>query len=306
MNLREWALPVYTILMQLATGALLVLWVIRVSAARKLEQDQIGWLVKRPLLIILLTVLAAMVGAQLHLGRPQFSFLAVLNLRSSWLSREILFTVLFFATVTVLVVAQWFRPRFHTAISLLGWLAVTCGVIAIYCMARIYDLAVQVAWNSGLTTASFYATTVLLGVTALAAMLLVDTQFRESTETEGDPHPPKVLRQTMPWLAITAGVVFIATVWLNVEQVRLLEGGNELAQTSLELLLGLYLPLFALRLGAILFGVASFAFAASRMARGNAATTDGVSPLYLGFLLILVGEILGRFLFYATHIRQGI
>ena len=29
MNVREWALPVYTILMQMAVGGLFVLWVIR-------------------------------------------------------------------------------------------------------------------------------------------------------------------------------------------------------------------------------------------------------------------------------------
>jgi DMSO reductase anchor subunit len=29
-------------------------------------------------------------------------------------------------------------------------------------------------------------------------------------------------------------------------------------------------------------------------------------PVYLSCLLILVGEIIGRFLFYATHIRVGI
>ena len=41
MNLREWALPVYTILMQLAIGALLSLWIIRTLNSSKYGKEKI-------------------------------------------------------------------------------------------------------------------------------------------------------------------------------------------------------------------------------------------------------------------------
>ena len=42
MNLREWALPVYTILMQLAVGALFSLWVIRALSSAKYGERKAG------------------------------------------------------------------------------------------------------------------------------------------------------------------------------------------------------------------------------------------------------------------------
>ncbi len=38
MNVREWALPVYTILMQMAVGGLFVLWVIRCRGGVKIQK----------------------------------------------------------------------------------------------------------------------------------------------------------------------------------------------------------------------------------------------------------------------------
>jgi hypothetical protein len=96
MNIREWTLPVYTILMQLATGSFLALWVLRSLGMQKYglkAMDRIG---RYPVSVIAFTILAAMIGSHLHLSRPYFSILAVLNFQSSWLSREIVFNMLYF------------------------------------------------------------------------------------------------------------------------------------------------------------------------------------------------------------------
>ena len=93
MNVREWALPVYTILMQLAVGAMLGLWIIRAVAIRQYGRSTIDHIIRIPVLAVFLTVVVAIVGSHFHLSQPLFSLLATLNLRSSWLSREILFTI---------------------------------------------------------------------------------------------------------------------------------------------------------------------------------------------------------------------
>jgi len=43
-----------------------------------------------------------------------------------------------------------------------------------------------------------------------------------------------------------------------------------------------------------------------RMYRLKSTPQGLMLPVYLSCLLILVGEIIGRFLFFATHIRVGL
>jgi DMSO reductase anchor subunit len=43
-----------------------------------------------------------------------------------------------------------------------------------------------------------------------------------------------------------------------------------------------------------------------RLLRLKSTPQQLVIPVYLSCLLVLIGEILGRFLFYATHIRLGV
>jgi len=96
MNVREWALPVYTILIQLAVGAVFVLWVIRAYALRKFNPGEIDRITRNPILVIFFTVFVAMVGSHFHLSKPFHSFFAVRNFATSWLSREVFFTMIFF------------------------------------------------------------------------------------------------------------------------------------------------------------------------------------------------------------------
>ena len=96
MNVREWALPIYTILMQLAIGSLLILWIIRWLASPKFSPGEMDRIIRNPILVIFFTVTTAMTGSQFHLSKPFHSFYAVLNFKTSWLSREIVFTILFF------------------------------------------------------------------------------------------------------------------------------------------------------------------------------------------------------------------
>ena len=138
MNVREWALPVYTILMQTATGSLSFLWVFRLRQSRHRGSDESSVSLDIPLTIILITIIFAMVGSHFHLSRPYLSLLAVTNLRSSWLSREILFTILLFLFTFSMWVLHRAHRSFERLIDVLGWLGIISGWAMVYCMARIY------------------------------------------------------------------------------------------------------------------------------------------------------------------------
>ncbi len=306
MNLREWALPVYTILMQLATGALLVLWIIRGRGRRRFGDAATAPIVGRLLMVLLATTAIAIGGAHFHLSKPFISFLAILNFRTSWLSREVFFTMLFFGGLGLLVLLEEMalrRPRLYAA---LGWGTIGSGLISVLCMSYIYLMPTQPAWDSPLTVLSFYATTLLLGIVALAALLMMDLKFAEVRAPESVVQRSEVTGRLLLGFAAAALLLAVIVLAINLAQLNRLHIGGPLAQISLELLLSIYKPLIWLRVGFLAAGVAWFVGAAGVLVWRRKTAADLVVPVYVACLLVLVGEILARFLFYAAHVRTGL
>ncbi len=306
MNVREWALPVYTILMQLAVGSLFVLWLIRSLAVSKFSHQEIDRIIRNPILVIAFTAVVAMGGAHFHLSRPFHSYLAVLNFKSSWLSREIVFSISFFLATMSLLYLTYFQTRYRKLISCIGWLAVILGSILIYCMARIYLIPTQVAWNSTTVIFSFYTTALMLGFMTIACLLVLDLKFAEIKKTDDVELRVDVLRYSFIALTILTMLLVILSIVIIYIQMRLLAQGDWIARTSLSLFLELYLPLFVMRMTFLLFASCYLGITVYRIYRLKITPQDLMLPVYLSCLMILVGEIVGRFLFYATHIRVGI
>jgi len=305
-NVREWALPVYTILMQTATGSLFFLWLIRLRQSRRRDSDEASRLLGIPLTIILITIFFAMAGSHFHLGRPFLSLLAITNVRSSWLSREILFTILLFLLTLSIWVLRRVRLASDRLIDILGWLGILSGWTMIYCMARIYLLPTQIAWNSPATILYYIATTLLLGSSALLAMLWMDQRFAEVRAPDSSD---MVFTRHPQILAVMGGVVLsTAALEIALEWIRIawLQSGNVVARTSLDLLFELYQPLLYVRVGLVLIGSAWLAYNTFRVVRDITRYHVLLLPIYSSFLLLMIGEILGRFLFYATHVRIGL
>lgn len=306
MNVREWALPVYTILMQLTVGALIVLWLLRFLAGSKFSSREIDRIISNPILVIAFTSMVAMGGAHFHLSKPFHSYLAVLNFDTSWLSREIVFTVLFFIATMSLLYLAYFQTHRRTLVTALGWLAILFGVTLIYCMARIYLLPTQAAWNSNTVIISFFATALLLGGMTIATLMVLDLKFAEIKKADDIELRAQVIRYSLAGLTSLTILLVILSMAILYIQTRLLAQGDLIAQTSLSLLFGLYLPLFILRLILLLYACGALVYATIRMYRLQVTTQSMLTPVYISCLLILVGEIIGRFLFYATHVRVGL
>ena len=101
MNIREWTLPVYTILMQIAIGALLAIWIVRRINKGKIGPEVLDLISRYPVLVVFITVLTAMIGGHFHLSQPHLSILSLLNFRTAWLSREIAFTTVSYTHLTL-------------------------------------------------------------------------------------------------------------------------------------------------------------------------------------------------------------
>jgi len=306
MNVREWALPVYTILIQIATGILLMVWIFRSLNSSKLKREEMDQMIDNPITIIFLTVITAIIGSHFHLSRPLLSFLAVRNFKSSWLSREIVFTIIFFLAVGSLWLLRR-RKSYHRTLEIfLGWFAVIIGFVSIYCMARIYLLPTQVTWNSPITITYYLITTLLLGSMATAVLFVMDLKFAEVRELDIPKTRIAIIEKSLIWLAVIASIMAIMVFVLNFYQISYLQNAGETAKTSLNLLLGLYQPLFRLRLGLMPTGVGLLVISVILMNRKKKNVLDLVTFIYISCLLVMIAEILGRFIFYATHVRLGL
>ncbi len=306
MNVREWALPVYTILMQLATGSMLILWILRWRASSRFNPAEMDRIIRNPLLVIVITAIVAMGSAHFHLSRPLYSFYAVRNFQHSWLSREIISTIFFFLTLLALWLISLFKQEYRKLITVLGWVDITIGFSMVYCMARIYMIPTQVAWNSPTVIPSFYATTLLLGTMAIACLLILDLKFAEIQKADDVEVRMQVFKYSLIWLVSVAFVAVVIDMGLSFYQIYYLSLGDQIAHLSLQLLFQLYTPLLILRFICILVAPLWMGYAVYKMYKSGIAPQGLIVPVYMSCLLILIGEIIGRFLFYATHIRIGL
>ncbi len=307
MNVREWALPVYTILMQLATGTLLTLGTIRFLTLKQMEGKDLDRILRRPVLVMFFTVLLAIIGSHFHLSNPLLSFMAVINFANSWLSREIVFTILMFFTCAALVdligSPNGERQRVKTV---LGALAVLFGGAAIYCMANIYLLPTQAPWNNASTIFLFFGSSLLLGVTSVLALLIMDTIFSQEYEADLFDLRLALLKKSTAIFSRFALVALLLILSLNAIQLLAVYDETNLAHVSMTLLLQLYPSLLAVRFILLILSVGLFLVVISWLKTDKKNHQQLVLPVYAACFIALIGEILGRFLFYASHVRIGL
>jgi len=125
--------------------------------------------------------LLALGASTLHLGRPWLAFRAVLGLKHSWLSREIvafgLFAGLAMLYAVVLVALPDANPRFA---RWLGWSVAASGLLGVYCSAMIYAFTGRECWSLPRVSAKFLGTAAVLGVAVFWLSLLLAAIFSSS------------------------------------------------------------------------------------------------------------------------------
>lgn len=182
-------LIVMLVLTQLSAGAFLTTEVLHTTLARSPELARIlPW----QTLGALLTGLVALAASTCHLGRPWLAYRAVLGLRTSWLSREI---VVFgaFANLAILHTALvWQGARTDSLVlRALAVSVVALGLAGVFCSAMIYTVTRRPFWSGSATLIRFSLTTLWLGLSTVlliailvtASVPLVLDAFLKSTGT---------------------------------------------------------------------------------------------------------------------------
>lgn len=297
----EWSLLVFTILAQMAVGSFLVLCVVR-ALAGKFATQELDRLTDWPFLALGAIMVVALVASLFHLGNPLNAPRAVTNLGSSWVSREILCAVLFTAVAGIFELAQWRKIASPGLRNVVAWIAVVIGLALVFVMGKAYMLPTVPVWDTVLTPVSFFTTALLLGVVAMGAALVANLAYNQKKAASDSQ--ALLVRSALRWLALAAmillGVEFVVAPFYVANLVAhppSMLGGITLA--------GSYGILFAVRLFLVFAGagvlgmfVYQFALLPSRQkVLGNLA--------YAVFGLVLVSEVVGRLIFYASRLRIG-
>lgn len=278
--MKERSLVVFTLLAQLAIGtfwtqSLLSLWAVSYA---NLETARL--LTVPAFLGIVPVMVAALLISLLHLGTPLNAWRAAANLRSSWLSREIGFTLLFTLLEAAFAWTCWQQIGEQWLWMLLGLGAALVGGLALYSMIRLYMLRTVRSWNTWMTLVSFLTSSLLLGSLASAIALAVNRHARGN-----------LLRLPLAWIGIV--VVFM----LGVRLVIIALSGEK--NKPMLLVLQVSLIVFSLSLSSMLLYQSTVFDLSGRSAAFSVLTV-------LAFLATLAEETLGRWQFYASFERVGI
>ena len=142
-------------------------------------------------LVIALATLLGLSGlgsSMLHLGRPRWAFRAVLGLRTSWMSREIVVLGGFAGLLLVscglglidwAVAEDWLGPDWRGAsVFRFPVLSMTaaCGLLGLYCSTKIYSVTGRPLWRFDRTATRFSLTAIWAGIGAAGIGLSVGAE----------------------------------------------------------------------------------------------------------------------------------
>jgi len=286
--LKEWPLVAFTLLGQMALGVFFCFHVPFLVHGRVPSYGwRVGWLIILAVVVALMA-LAALVSF-FHLRHPIRARHVLSNLRSSWLSREILFELVFTALIVLAAWLAWVRTP---ATPLLwGVLVTAClaGGLFLLSMAKLYMLPSMPVWHGAYTPVSFALTTLVTG--AITTELIV----------RGVVGPGSLDLDLLVFaLGLVIVEIFLATLAAPRHGIRGVRPGPSLRPVDDS-------PRRCHRARIVLLA-AGLVFIGMEIAAGvnDILKERGLSPaLLMAFVLILAGETAGRFHFYGLAAKPG-
>jgi DMSO reductase anchor subunit len=246
--------------------------------------------------------LLGMAASILHLGRPLYAFRAVLGLRTSWLSREIIAFGVFALFALLYTIAAWAK---NSALSsphdLLGLAAAGSGLAAVFCSVMVYVDTGRRFWSFPLTAAKFFLTSLVLG---LPVVLLISLAAAAWSDALTARQVMELYGRELCWGVLAAASVKLlleASIFLHLRDRR----HTPLKRTAL-LMTG---PLDMATIKRFFVGaVGGVALPLILAGEEVLAAPHNYSPQFLGLAtllmlsLLLAGEFLERRLFFAAAV----
>jgi formate dehydrogenase iron-sulfur subunit len=281
-------LVVMLVLTQLSVGA----FVCEAAGSRWLAGQAGAALGSLHALVAMATGLAALGASVLHLGRPLYAFRALVGLRTSWMSREILAFGLFAPLAILYAASFWVAPGAAPALRHgLGTAVAAVGLAGVACSVLIYHVTRRVWWGAATTGFKFAMTTALMG--AATGVLTLSSGIRALAPAEQGALPAL--------LSAAARIVLVAGVLKGLGEVVVLRHLADKRYSDLKrtaLLLTRDLRGYAvLRLVLLAIGLV----AASTQVHGAPSVTAAL----VAWVALLGGELVERTLFFAAMCSPG-
>jgi DMSO reductase anchor subunit len=276
----EWALIFFTLIIQLCVGAFFFQ---EILLPQKNQNDPALQKLKyRMLLALLALMIIAAFLSFFHLGKPGNAIYSLNNLRGSWLSQEILMLSVFTVLLALTAFISGRNPGKSILLRFISILAMIAGWMLVYSMAMIYMMKTIPVWNSVTTMLEFIFCSLILG-----GMLFVSLSGRMMQEG---------------YLSKRINILFLIIIFLLVADISnsvylFLQGGESEILQDLLPRLGIIKAI--LQIAALL--VLLFQFRSIRQKKKLVQIW-----IIMVFLAILLSEIVGRYVFYASYVSPGV
>ena len=288
----QWSLIFFTLLIQLAVGSTVILSAINSQIFNKNVDSLPNEVSNRLIILVLASTFIAVMGSLFHLGSPQNAHFSINNLRSSWLSREILLVILFSITVFTYFIFERMALSNGQIRLIIVILSSIVGLALIISMSKLYMIGTIPAWNTLFTPAKFILTTAILGVVAL--MLILTSNGYSNMSIDGNNLLIKSILQILLLLIFAELLLFIVELWRLNSEVLAEYGSFKLITEDNRFTFFAQLFLFTLSILFILYKL---------LISSNQYSV--IFSILISVLVILL-QITQRFLFYASYNRIGV
>ncbi|EPY8402920.1 dimethyl sulfoxide reductase anchor subunit family protein [Enterobacter ludwigii] len=273
----EWPLVIFTVFGQCVAGALIVMGLVWLTE----KDDAVKTRLVRSMFFLWLVMGIGFLASVLHLGSPLRAFNSLNRVGASALSNEIAAGSVFFAV-----------GGFWWLVSVIGkmpptlgkiWLVVSqiLGVVFVWAMTRVYQIDTVPTWYTGYTTVGFFLTLVLGGPLFAALLLRVANTTYKSTFAAS--------------VSVLALLACVAVIVLQSNDLATIHSSVQQASA----LLPDYGALQIWRIVLLAAGLGCWLCPLMRRQEPKALA------LFAGVILVVVGELIGRGLFYGLHMTAG-
>ena len=286
------------VLTQLSIGAFTMKWITNFFLENTVS----------PALSLFLTILTFLLGqlamgaSIFHLGRPLYAVRAVIGLRTSWLSREIvamgMFSFLTFGYALSFILNKW--GSFKLSISFFNGLetiTVFTGMCAIGTSVMVYKATKRDCWNNGSTAWKFYLSTFLSGSSFLLMILHLFAFFYSEAKAIADQ-----IGGILPAVIIYASFIKLLIECMILKHLK----SRHLTplKRSAILLTRELKKIFKARLLCALVGAFIFPLFIILNENRESGSQIRMGSLFFSaasFLFVFAGEILERYLFFTSE-----
>jgi len=290
MNTNEWPLIFFTLLSQVSVGLILSGLVLAVSL-KNADLEAHNELKRSMLTLAMITMGVALIISFFHLTNPFHSVYALSNMGSSYLSREILLAALYFFTLVVAYTSVRFEVPAQGTFPFLYIGSAFIGLLYIWVMSRLYMIPIAPFWDSPATPVAFYASAVTLGASLMLVLVVYLNEKGVSVE---------------PMKGVSTVLFILAAVGVFTHLFNTL-----LLQPDLSDTIGSFaaptIHHFWKTSWFILI-LAGFSLLTWWFSVQVSIQEVVVQPrlVFWAFLLLLLAEIGGRYIFYASYYRVGV